>query len=225
VPALIVHRTGDRDVNIEEGRWLAARIPGARFVELPGEDHLPWVGDQDAMLDEVEEFLTGVRPARDVDRVLATVLFTDIVGSTDHLARLGDKAWHDLLARHHAMVRHELAAFRGREINTAGDGFFATFDGPARGVRCALRIHDVARQLGIAIRAGLHTGEVELHGDDVAGMAVHIAARVAALAGANEALVSSTVKDLVSGSGLRFKERGAHVLKGVPGEWRLYAAS
>jgi pimeloyl-ACP methyl ester carboxylesterase len=225
VPALIVHRTGDRDVNIEEGRWLAARIPGARFVELPGEDHLPWVGDQDAMLDEVQEFLTGVRPARDVDRVLATVLFTDIVGSTDHLARLGDKAWHDLLARHHAMVRHELAAFRGREINTAGDGFFATFDGPARGVRCALRIHDVARQLGIAIRAGLHTGEVELHGDDVAGMAVHIAARVAALAGANEALVSSTVKDLVSGSGLRFQERGTHVLKGVPGEWRLYAAS
>jgi pimeloyl-ACP methyl ester carboxylesterase len=225
VPALIVHRTGDRDVNIEEGRWLAARIPGARFVELPGEDHLPWVGDQDAMLDEVEEFLTGVRPARDVDRVLATVMFTDIVGSTDHLARLGDKAWHDLLARHHAMVRHELAAFRGREINTAGDGFFATFDGPARGVRCALRIHDVARQLGIAIRAGLHTGEVELHGDDVAGMAVHIAARVAALAGANEALVSSTVKDLVSGSGLRFQERGTHVLKGVPGEWRLYAAS
>ena len=132
VPALIVHRTGDRDVNIEEGRWLAARIPEARFVELPGEDHLPWVGDQDAMLDEVQEFLTGVRPARDVDRVLATVLFTDIVGSTDHLARLGDKAWHDLLARHHAMVRHELAAFRGREINTAGDGFFATFDGPAR---------------------------------------------------------------------------------------------
>lgn len=225
VPALIVHRTGDRDVNIEEGRWLAARIPGARFVELPGEDHLPWVGDQDAMLDEVQEFLTGVRPARDVDRVLATVLFTDIVGSTDHLARLGDKAWHDLLARHHAMVRHELAAFRGREINTAGDGFFATFDGPARGVRCALRIHDVARQLGIAIRAGLHTGEVELHGDDVAGMAVHIAARVAALAGANEALVSSTVKDLVSGSGLRFQERGTHVLKGVPGEWRLFAAS
>ena len=225
VPALIVHRTGDRDVNIEEGRWLAARIPGARFVELPGLDHLPWVGDQDAMLDEVQEFLTGVRPARDVDRVLATVMFTDIVGSTDHLARLGDKAWHDLLARHHAMVRHELAAFRGREINTAGDGFFATFDGPARGVRCALRIHDVARQLGIAIRAGLHTGEVELHGDDVAGMAVHIAARVAALAGANEALVSSTVKDLVSGSGLRFQERGTHVLKGVPGEWRLYAAS
>lgn len=225
VPALIVHRTGDRDVNIEEGRWLAARIPGARFVELPGEDHLPWVGDQDAMLDEVQEFLTGVRPARDVDRVLATVLFTDIVGSTDHLARLGDKAWHDLLARHHAMVRHELAAFRGREINTAGDGFFATFDGPARGVRCALRIHDVARQLGIAIRAGLHTGEVELHGDDVAGMAVHIAARVAALAGANEALVSSTVKDLVSGSGLRFQERGTHVLKGVPGEWQLFAAS
>jgi class 3 adenylate cyclase len=225
VPALVMHRTGDRDVNVEEGRWLAARIPGARFVELPGDDHLPWVGDQDALLDEIQEFLTGVRPARNVDRVLATVLFTDIVGSTDHLARLGDKAWHDLLARHHAMVRHELAAFRGREINTTGDGFFATFDGPARGVRCALRIHEVAGQLGIAIRAGLHTGEVELRGDDVAGMAVHIAARVARLASARETLVSGTIKDLVSGSGLRFDARGEHPLKGVPGEWRIYAAS
>jgi len=225
VPALVMHRTGDRDVNVEEGRWLAARIPGARFVELPGDDHLPWVGDQDALLDEIQEFLTGVRPARDVDRVLATVLFTDIVGSTDHLARLGDKAWHDLLARHHAMVRHELAAFRGREINTTGDGFFATFDGPARGVRCALRIHEVAGQLGIAIRAGLHTGEVQLCGDDVAGMAVHIAARVAGLASARETLVSGTIKDLVSGSGLHFDTRGEHPLKGVPGEWRIYAAS
>jgi class 3 adenylate cyclase len=191
----------------------------------PGEDHLPWVGDQDTMLDEIQEFLTGVRPARDVDRVLATVLFTDIVGSTDHLARLGDRAWHDLLARHHAMVRHELDLFRGRDINAAGDGYFATFDGPARGICCALRIHDAARQLGVEIRAGLHTGEVELHGDDVAGMAVHIAARVAALASANETLLSSTVNDLVSGSGPRFQERGPHVLQGVPGEWRMCAAS
>jgi pimeloyl-ACP methyl ester carboxylesterase len=225
VPAMVIHRTGDRDVNIEEGRWLAARIPGAHFVELPGEDHLPWVGDQDTMLDEVQEFLTGVRPARDVDRVLATVLFTDIVGSTDHLARLGDKAWHELLARHHAIVRRELAAFRGREINTMGDGFFATFDGPARGVRCALRIHELVGELGIAIRAGLHIGEVEFNGDDVAGMAVHIAARVAGLASARETLVSGTIKDLVSGSGLNFDPRGEHSLKGVPGEWRLYAAS
>jgi pimeloyl-ACP methyl ester carboxylesterase len=223
VPTLVVHRTDDHDVNVEEGRWIAARIPGARFVELPGDDHLPWVGDQDAVLDEVQEFLTGVRPTPDVDRVLVTVLFTDIVASTSHLASLGDKAWHDLLVRHRAMARQEIAAFRGREINTAGDGFFATFDGPARGIRCALRIHELGRQLGIAIRAGLHTGEVELHGDDVAGIAVHITARVAGLSGAGETLVSSTVKDLVSGSGLRFQDRGTHVLKGVPGEWRLFA--
>ena len=225
VPALILHRTGDLDVNIEEGRWLASQIPGARFVELQGDDHMPWAGDQDSIVDEVQEFLTGIRPPRDIDRVLATVLFTDIVGSTERMARVGDKAWKECLDRHHAVVRRELASFRGREMNVAGDGFFATFDGPARAVRCALGIQEAARQIGIEIRAGLHTGEVELHGDKVAGMAVHIGARVAEVANAGATLVSSTVKDLVSGSGLRFEDRGAHALKGVPGEWRLYAAS
>ncbi|MEO8676212.1 MAG: adenylate/guanylate cyclase domain-containing protein [Casimicrobiaceae bacterium] len=224
-PTLVMHRTGDQDVNVEEGRWLAAHIPGARFVELAGDDHMPWIGDQDAMLDEVQEFLTGIRPVRDIDRVLATVLFTDIVGSTEHVARVGDRVWRDLLDRHHAVVRREIAAFRGLEINTAGDGFLATFDGPARGIRCALSIVDAARSLGLAIRAGLHTGEVERKGDGVAGMAVHIGARVAAFAEAGEVLVSRTVKDLVSGSGLRFQDRGAHALKGLPGEWQLYAPS
>jgi len=225
VPTLVLHRTGDMDVNVEEGRWIAAHIPGARFVELPGDDHMPWVGDQDAVLDELQEFLTGVRPVRDIDRVLATVLFTDIVGSTEEVARVGDRAWRDLLERHHAMVRGELARFRGKEVNTAGDGFFATFDGPARGVRCALSIHDAARTLGLGVRAGLHTGEVELAGESLSGLAVHIGARVAALGGAGETLVSSTVKDLVAGSGLRFEDRGVHALKGVPGAWQLYAAS
>jgi class 3 adenylate cyclase len=225
VPALVMHRTGDLDVNVEEGRWIASRIPGARFVEMAGDDHLPWIGDQDAVLGEIQEFLTGVRPGRDVDRVLATALFTDIAGSTDHLARVGDRAWKELLERHRAIVRRELAAFRGREVDTAGDGFFATFDGPARAVRCALRIHEASRALGLGIRAGLHTGEVELDGDRVSGMAVHIGARVMALAEAGETLASGTVRDLVSGSGLRFDDRGTHALKGVPGEWRIYAAS
>ena len=225
VPTLVLQRRGDLDVNIEEARWLASQIAGARIVELHGDDHMPWAGDQDSVLDEVQEFLTGVRPVHDIDRVLATVLFTDIVGSTEHLARIGDTRWREMLDRHRAIARREIASFRGREINTAGDGFFATFDGPARGVRCAMGIQDAARRLGIAVRAGLHTGEVELHRDDVAGMAVHIGARVAALADGNETLVSSTVKDLVSGSGLRFHDRGTRVLKGVPGEWQLYAAS
>ena len=225
VPTLVMHRTLDHDVHVEEGRWLAQRIPGAQYVEFPGDDHIPWVGDQDAVLDEAEEFLTGDRPARDVDRVLATVLFTDIVGSTEHVTRMGDKVWRDLLERHHAMVRRELEKFRGREVNTTGDGFVATFDGPARGVRCALSLLVGARRLGLPIRAGLHTGELELHGDDVAGLAVHIGARVAARAKADEVLVSSTVKDLVSGSGLRFEDRGSEELKGVPGTWQLFAAS
>lgn len=224
VPTLVLHRTGDLDVKIEEARWLASKIPSARFVEMPGDDHMPWTGDQESLLDEVQEFLTGVRRVHDIDRVLATVMFTDIVGSTEHVVRMGDTAWRAMLDRHHAIARREIASFRGREVNTAGDGFFATFDGPARGVRCAMAIQSAARCLGVAIRAGLHTGEVELHGDDVAGLAVHIGARVAALADADETLVSSTVKDLVSGSGLRFQDRGTHVLKGVPGEWRLYSA-
>jgi pimeloyl-ACP methyl ester carboxylesterase len=225
VPTLVLHRTGDLDVNIEEARWLASQIPGARFVELLGDDHMPWAGDHDSILDEVQEFLTGIRSSREIDRVLATVLFTDIVNSTEHMARVGDKAWNEWLDRHHAVVRRELASCRGREINVSGDGFFATFDGPARGVHCALAIQQSARRIGLDIRAGLHTGEVELHDDTVAGIAVHIGARVAGVANAGETLVSSTVKDLVSGSGLRFADRGAHALKGVPGEWRLYSAS
>jgi class 3 adenylate cyclase len=225
VPTLVIHRTGDRDANVEEGGWLAGRIPGARFVELQGDDHMPWVGDQDAILDEIQEFLRGVGPLPESDRVLATVLFTDIVSSTERAARLGDRAWQELLDRHHTLVRKELARFRGREVDTAGDGFFATFDGPARAIRCACSIRDGVRQLGIEVRAGVHTGEIELAGERVSGIAVHIGARVAGTAQASEVLVSSTVRDLVSGSGVRFADRGIHVLKGIPGEWHLFAAS
>ena len=222
VPTLVLHRTGDLDTSIEEGRYLAAHIPGAKFVDLPGADHLPWAGDQDAIVDEVEEFLTGVRPAAEPDRVLATVLFTDIVGSTTRAVELGDRRWRDLLFSHNAIVRHELDRARGREVKTVGDGFLATFDGPARAIRCACAIRDAVRGLGLAIRAGLHTGECELIGDDVGGIAVHIGARVMARARPYEVLVSSTVKDLVTGSGVEFQDRGMHRLKGVPGAWRLY---
>lgn len=225
VPTLVMHRTGDLDVRVDEGRWLAARIAGSRFAELSGADHLPWVGNQDEVLDLVQEFLTGARPAHRSDRVLATVLFTDIVDSTAHVARDGDRAWRDVLARHDSVVRRQLDAFRGREINTTGDGFLAVFDGPARAVRCALAIVEATRGLGIEIRAGLHTGEIELDGDSVTGIGVHIGARVAALARGGETLVSRTVKDLVSGSGLRFEDRGSHLLKGVPDAWQLYAAA
>jgi class 3 adenylate cyclase len=225
VPTLVIHRTGDRDVNVEEGRWIAARIRGARFVELPGDDHLPWVGDQDAVLDEVQSFVTGDRPQPTIDRVLVTVLFTDIVGSTDLATQLGDRKWSDLLARHHAIVRKELERFRGREIDTAGDGFLATFDGPARAICCACHIRDRVRELGIEIRAGLHTGEIELVGAQVRGIAVHTGARVASTARAGEVLVSSTVKDLVSGSGIHFADRGIHALKDIPRRWELFAAS
>jgi class 3 adenylate cyclase len=224
VPSLVMNRTADRSVNVEEGRWMAAQIPGARFVELPGEDHMPWVGDQDAILDETQEFLTGKRPERAPDRVLATVLVTDIVGSTRHAARLGDRAWGELLGRHHAVVRRELERFRGREVDNAGDGFLATFDGPARAVRCACQIRDAVRALGLEVRAGLHTGEIELAGGKPHGIAVHTGARIAAAAQAGEILVSSTVKDLVSGSGLRFEDRGPHDMKDIPRSWQLYAA-
>jgi class 3 adenylate cyclase len=193
-------------------------------VELPGSDHNLRVGDTEAILDEIEEFLTGARPTPEPDRVLATVLFTDIVRSTEHATRLGDHRWRELLEEHHALVRRELARHRGREIDTAGDGFLATFDGPARAVRCAKAIGRNVRTLGLEIRAGLHTGECELAGDRVVGIAVHTGARVMAQAGPGEVLVSSTVKDLVAGSGLQFEDRGVHVLKGVPGEWRLFAA-
>jgi class 3 adenylate cyclase len=221
-PTLVLCRTGDRDVSVEEDRWIAGQIPRSTFVELPGDDHLPWLGDTDGLLDEVEVFLTGVRRAPDPQRWLATVLFTDIVGSTATAAELGDRKWHDLLERHHAIVRRELDRYGGKEIDTAGDGFFATFDGPARAVRCALAITGAVKELGLEVRAGVHTGEVELVDGKVGGIAVHIGARVAAEAAPGEVLVSSTVKDLVAGSGLRFGSWGTAELKGVPGEWRLF---
>ncbi len=225
VPTLIIHRVGDRVVNVEEGRDTARRIPGAKYVELPGIDHLPFVGDQDAIVDEIEEFLTGMRHGPEPERVLATVLFTDIVGSTEHAAELGDRRWRDLLSIYYALGRNELARFRGREVQTTGDGFLAAFDGPARAIRCACAMSDGVRPLGIEIRAGLHTGECEVMGENLGGIAVHIGARVAARAAPGEVLVSSTVKDLVAGSGIRFDDRGPHSLKGVPDEWRLFAVS
>ncbi len=224
VPTLILHRVGDRLTKIDQGRYLAERIPGAKLVELPGDDHAPMVGDTEAIVDEIEEFLTGVRHPPEVDRVLATVMFTDIVRSTEHAAQLGDRRWRDLLEGYYALVRRELSRYRGREIDTAGDGVLATFDGPARAIRCALGIETAARPLGVEIRAGLHTGECEIIGDKMAGLAVHIGARVAAIANPGDILVSSTVKDLVAGSGIKFQDRGQHSLKGIPGEWHLYAA-
>ena len=223
-PTLVLHRTGDHDVNVAEGRYLASRIPGAAFVELPGADHWISAGNTDEIADEVEEFLTGTRPVPEPDRVLATVLFTDIVGSTERAAELGDRRWRELLGTHDSAVRRELERFRGREVDTAGDGFFATFDGPARAVRCAISIGDAVRPLGVEVRAGIHTGECEVDGPKVRGIAVHTGARVASLAGPGEVLISKTVKDLVAGSGLEFEDRGVHELKGVPGEWQLYAA-
>ena len=224
VPTLVIHRTGDVTINVEGGRYLAEHIPNARYIELPGVDHPPWVGDNaDQIADVIEKFLTGSTAAVPVDRVLATVLFTDIVGSTEKAATLGDRRWRDLLDAHHATIRRNLARFRGHEVKTTGDGILATFDGPARGIRCACAIADEVRPLGIEIRAGLHTGECEMTDEDVGGIAVHIGARVAALAGAGEVLVSSTVKDLVAGSGLRFGDRGTQLLKGVPGEWHVFA--
>ncbi len=224
VPALVLHAQGDRVESIEEGRYLADRIAGARFVELPGDDHLPWGRDRAAIVREVEGFLTHIEDEEaEFGRVLATVLFTDIVGSTERAVSLGDRRWRELQEAHHARVRGLLARYRGTEIDTAGDGFFATFDGPARGIRCAQTIVDSLRELGIDIRAGLHTGECELVDGKVGGIAVNTGARVAGLAGAGEVLVSNTVKDLVAGSGLRFHDRGLHRLKGIPDEWHLFA--
>jgi pimeloyl-ACP methyl ester carboxylesterase len=225
VPTLILHRRGDRVVNWRASRYLAGQIPGARYVELPGIDHLPWAGDAEPVLGEVEEFLTGARSAVEPDRVLATVMFTDIVGSTERAADLGDARWRELLGRHQEAVRRELTRFRGREVKTLGDGCLATFDGPARSIQCGRAITEVARSDGLEVRVGVHSGEVEVMDADVGGIAVHIAARVGALAGAGEVLVTSTVKDLVAGSGIHFEERGAARLKGVPDEWRLFAAA
>jgi class 3 adenylate cyclase len=222
-PTLIPHRTGERVANVEGARLMAEQIPDARLIEFPGDDHLPFVGDYESIWEEIEEFLTGRRRERVPDRVLATVLFTDIVGSTERAAELGDRRWRALLDEHDAAVRRQLDRYRGVEIKSTGDGFLATFDGPARAIDCARAIRESVRQTGLRIRAGLHTGECELRGPDVGGVAVHIGARVAARAGADEVLVSSTVKDLVFGSGIEFADRGAHELKGVPGEWRLYA--
>ena len=223
VPTILIYRSDDVDVDVDEGRYMAERIPGARFVELPGGDHTMWTGDAAAILDEIEEFLTGVKRGPEPDRVLATVLFTDVVGSTELATRLGDRAWRDLLARHHAAVRRELDRWRGREVDTAGDGFLATFDGPARAIRCAVAAVESVRGIGMEIRAGVHTGEVEVANGDLRGIAVHIGSRVSSLAAPNEVLVSRTVADLVAGSGIVLAERGEHELKGVPGTWLVYA--
>lgn len=223
-PTLIIHRTDDRVVPVAHGRYLAEHIPNATLVELPGNDHVPWIGDVDAVLAAIEEFVTGTTSARaDVDRVLATVLFTDIVGATERATRLGDARWRALLDRHDAAVREQLARHGGREVKTTGDGFLATFDSPSRAVRAAAAIVDATRAIGVQVRAGLHTGEVERRGDDVAGLAVHVGARVAAFADADEVVVSSTVRDLVLGAGFAFDDRGTHRLKGIDGEWRLLA--
>lgn len=223
VPTLVIHRTGDRDANVEEGRWLADRIPGARFKELPGDDHFPWVGDQDAIISEIQEFLTGVRPVPEETRVLATIMFTDIVGSTQLAHKVGDRAWKSLLDRHDHICTESIHRFRGRLVKTTGDGVLATFDGPGRGIACAKEILIRVRELGLEIRSGLHTGECEIRGEDTAGVAVHLAARVSALAAPGELLVSRTVRDLVAGSGIKFEDRGTHELQGFSEEWHLFA--
>jgi class 3 adenylate cyclase len=220
LPTLVLHRAGEH--NAPRSRHLAESIAGAGLVELPGRDHAPWSGDSKALTREMRLFASGIQQELDLDRVLATVLFTDIVGSTERAVALGDRQWRELLGDHHRAVRAQLARFRGREVDTAGDGFLATFDGPARAIRCARAIVQSVGELGMAIRAGLHTGECELVDDKVRGIAVHTGARVAALAKPGEVLVSSTVRDLVAGSGITFQDAGEHELRGVPGRWRLY---
>jgi pimeloyl-ACP methyl ester carboxylesterase len=224
-PTLVIHQAGDRVCHVEGGRYLAKHIRGARYVELPGDDHIPWGPSADPILAEMQEFLTGDRTEPEPDRVLATVLFTDIVDSTRRAVELGDRRWKHLLETHHRTVQGEVARFRGRELDSAGDGIFASFDGPARGINCARSIVDSVKTIGLGVRAGLHTGECELVGDKLGGIAVHIGARVAAQADAGEVLVSRTVRDLVAGSGIEFSDRGVAQLKGVPGEWQLYAVT
>ena len=225
VPTLVLHAARDQLVPVEGGRWFARNVPNARYVELDDDAHVPWLGEQRVVADEIREFLTGSRGEEEPDRVLATVLFTDVVDSTRHLARLGDAGWGDLRARHLDTVRREIARHRGVQVNQAGDGVMATFDGPARAVRCAVGIREGSRPLGLEVRAGVHIGECERRGDEVLGIAVHTAARVMASAEPSEVLVSSTVKDLVAGSGLRFADRGRHALKGIPGDWQLYGVA
>ena len=224
VPTLIIHRKGDVRINVEAGRFLARKIPNAKCIELPGIDHLLSVGNTDRVIDEVEEFLTGSRPPLDADRVLATVMFTDIVDSTKRAEELGDSSWHDLRDRHNAIVRREIQRHRGREIKTLGDGFLVTFDGPTRSIGCSLAISEAVEALGLQVRAGLHTGEVEMTDDGPSGIAVHVASRIATLARPGQVLVSSTVRDLVAGSNLRFRDAGTHTLKGLAEEVRLFAA-
>jgi class 3 adenylate cyclase/pimeloyl-ACP methyl ester carboxylesterase len=223
VPTLVVHRAGAREIVAAHGRYLAEQIPGATYVELPGVDNFIWAGDQDAILDEIQHFVTGARPSPTARRTLATVLFTDIVDSTRMAAEVGDRKWRQLLDGHYRVTQRQLDRFDGHQVRTIGDGVLATFDGPARAVRCAAAIRDGVGELGLGLRAGLHTGEIELVGDDIAGLAVHIGARICALADAGEILVSSTVKDLVVGSDLEFDDLGTRELKGVPGEWRVFA--
>jgi pimeloyl-ACP methyl ester carboxylesterase len=222
-PVLVLHRTGDRAADVHASRYMAQRLPSARLVELPGEDHFPFFGDQNAVVGLTQEFLTGATPVIDPDRVLATVVFTDLVDSTSRAAELGDRRWHRLLEEHQQVVRRQLVRFRGREVKTTGDGFLATFDGPARAIRAADAIRAELGELGLGVRVGLHTGECELLGEDIGGIAVHIAARVLARAGAGELLCSRTVKDLVAGAGFAFTDRGTHRLKGVPDRWQLFA--
>ena len=225
VPTLVVQHTDDPVIPPEWGKYVADHIPGAKYVELPGRNMYHFVEPWRESFQEIAQFLTGQQAEVADDRVLATVLFTDIVDSTRRAAEMGDRDWHALLDAHDAVVRSQLARFRGREVNTSGDGFLAMFDGPQRAIRCAMAIRDAVQALGIEVRAGLHTGECEVRGDDIGGIGVHIGARVSALAGPNDVLVSSTLRDLVIGSGLEFEERGAHELKGVPGEWRLFAVA
>jgi class 3 adenylate cyclase len=224
-PTLVLHRSGDTRVSVEGGRQLAANIPGAKYVELPGEDHLLWSGDVDRIADEMQEFLTGSRAELEADRILATMLFTDIVDSTRRASELGDRRWHALLDQHDQIVRREIARFRGTEVKTLGDGFLATFDGPARAVRCAASIANGVRSLDLQVRAGVHTGEIEIKGDDIAGIAVHVASRIAELAVGGQVLVSSTVRDLVAGSGIRFADYGVRRLKGAKGEFRMFTVA
>jgi class 3 adenylate cyclase len=224
VPTLILHSVGDQICHVENARYLARTIPGARYVELPGADHVMYAELADLAVAEIREFLTGVREGPEPERLLATVLFTDLVGSTERAGELGDKRWRELLERHHEAVRRELARFSGREIDTAGDGFLAAFDGPARAIRCAKAVVSSVDELGLAVRAGVHTGECEVLGEKLAGLAVHVGARVAAQAGPGEVLVSSTVRDLIAGSGIELEDRGLHALKGIDEERRLYAA-
>jgi class 3 adenylate cyclase len=225
VPTLVMHRSGDSFIKVDHSRYIASKVPGARYVELEGDENMFSVGDWEALIGEIEEFLTGTRHEREPDRMLATVLFTDICGSTSRAAEMGDRGWRFLLERHDALFRQALDRHRGREVKRTGDGFLATFDGPARAIRCAASVAEAMGSLGLQIRAGLHTGELEVMDGDLGGLAVHIASRVMGAAAPNEVLVSGTVKDLVVGSGIDFENRGERELRGVPGEWRLYAVS